>query len=288
MRLNNNSVLQIFEGVGSNKYQHHKKWYSYGSKNPLLVPDRTLPAFQIIGMTTGTLVDVSLKRIETNQTFNLFNALGNPSGLPGLSLVQTSATLWNVVYVPTAQFTQATPVGEYEIYISAGGKNWESERFRIVEDVSNMVLLEWWHNSDFSVQDGVIYYGTNGAFKNSLYVNTILAFPRWETVDTVDDRDAIIFPIHQTWKKAFYIDILTTQAIADCITKIGLHHNKYVIYQGESYRIIYFVPGTPTWEPAGDLCKIECRLELGMSTQLSGDAVNLAEFNDDFGDDFNV
>lgn len=286
MRLNNNSILQMFEG--SNEYQHHKKWYVYGGKNPLYVPDRRLPAFQIIGMTTGSLSNVNLIRIETGEVFGIFNVLGNPNGLPGLSLVETSTGVFNVVYVPTVQFSQTTPVGEYEIVVSAGGSEWYSERFRIVPDTSCMLRLEWWHNSDFGVDSNlghVIYYGTAGEFKNSLYVKTELAFPKWEITDTVDERDGIVFPYHQIWKKVFYIDILTTQAIADCITKIGQHHNKFVQYQGEVYRILYFVP-SPEWEKHGDLVKIECRLELGMVTQLSGDAAVLAEFNDDFGDDF--
>ncbi|MGB0925550.1 MAG: hypothetical protein ACPGTS_02480, partial [Minisyncoccia bacterium] len=82
--MNNNSVLQMFEGT--NQYQHHKKFYTYGGKNPLYVPERRLPAFQIIGLSSGTLSDVTLIRIETNQSTNLFNALANPDGLPGLSV----------------------------------------------------------------------------------------------------------------------------------------------------------------------------------------------------------
>lgn len=281
-RLNNDSILQMFEGT--NAYQHHKKAYTQGLKNPSFESDRRLPPFQIIGI-PDPVDNVELIRIETGVQTNLYNALGNPSGLPGLESVEVESGVYNVVYMPTLQFsTPATPVGEYEFIVSCGPTLYYSERFRIVPDIDCFIKLQWWNNVNLPVSGGVIVY-ENG-FKNHHYIDGFLTKPEYITIDIVEERDGVTFPIYQIWKKVMFLDIRATEAQADVLTKVGLHHNKYVTYQGEEYRILYFVAPSPTWEDQADFCTIECRLELGIVTSITGDSSVLAEFNDDFGHDF--
>ena len=283
---NNLSVLPWYSSI---EQQNARKWWVYGRVYPLFTPAGFLLPFQILlpyrsssSMTecilynaeTNAVVDSSVasKLTDTGFVFKKFESLGYtvaiyPGQLPAFTTMQN---------------------GRYYMRIRINGTYYYSEIFTVVNDIEPYLKIEWWDNSDFIMDAGVIVYET-AEFHNVMYLKADIAKPEYPFEEEGETRDGYFFPTKQISEKRYRFNFLAPEYLLDVMRFIRMADYAIITKNGQTYSMDTFLI-TPEWENNGDVAAVEAvfdtatvakKIGLGFTKALRGD------YNDDFNDDYN-
>jgi len=227
--------------------QHHRREYAWGAKyhNPIQLG--YLFAFQLSRVSTPAGINrLEVIRDEDGQAFNILAA----ASAAGLTVVPGDRND-TIKYLGTVPLPGAWTEGLYYAIMSDGVTTWYSDYFTMVIDISDMVKVEWWHNTPMEYRDGCIDYAY--PYRNYVYFKTHVAKPKYPVVEQADDRAGRKF-VHLTssWKEHRFATHIP-EYLADVMRLIRGHDNVRVYYLGQVFECESFTMEDPQWEEQGDL-----------------------------------
>jgi hypothetical protein len=181
--------------------------------------------------------------------------------------------------------------GNYRLEIVHDGVTYYSEVFTWCNSVTNLIKIEYWHNSRFLHGDGAFTY--DGGYKNLIYVGTDIGKPNYVEEERVVQRDGLKLPIMQIQWKQFGFNVPATEYFIDALRLVKLHDNVEISHKGRVYEVDEFIMETPNWDQKGDIASVDCYFTNGRIAKVTGDSdetVTLfeGEYNGDFNNDFTI
>lgn len=248
--LNNFSILPFYEVTSANPTPKEcEKWWAYGNVWPLVTPG--IPPIQVQG------------------TINNFDMMGyKPNSHDYMTIGATwvqSKVINSQNYDYANEHSANYAPGRYYLSTQIGGKYYVSDVFTVVPNaaLSKYLKLEWWDDSDFITESGIIVYKNAGGtyqYKNTLYLPTDLAKPEYVFEEEGENRDGYFFPIKQISEKRYRFRFLAPEYILDVMRFIRMSDHIQITYRGQVYNADTFLM-TPTWEGNGDLANVECEFD---------------------------
>ena len=229
----------------------------YGQNAPVCSPPQQVPTF-FYNWDVGTITINTISLVRLNPASSTDITAEMTAG--GFAKVKRNTK--DVMYYPaSAALTTSFDPGEYYLLINTSAGNLYSEVFKMCDKVSDKLLVEYWHNEAFDLDDSdspiqIPYDGTG--FKNKLYLETQLGKPQYNYFDQATDREGVSFPLTRGVSKTFQFEFYAAEYFIDALRLIRLHTNVEVTsLEGIKYNAYDFLM-SPEWTERGDIAVIEC------------------------------
>jgi hypothetical protein len=256
---NSSGILQF---LASSEAQLHRQHYAYGAVRPVLSGLSMLPPFQFVVDGEATISGFELLDLSTETATNILTS----AQAVGLTSTYIAA---NGPYT-VLSFPGVAPItgigggaGDYYLRLTTGGATYESEVFRMCEDLSKYAKVTWCHANDIFLSFGrIIYSGALAAFKMFLYVPTTIGKPQYEYENQVENRDGKSFFVRQIRYKRFRFEAILPEHILDGFSLAPLHDFITIEHNGQTYDVDE-IEIEVAWQEQGDLavCTIEFRTD---------------------------
>lgn len=256
----NNSNTNILAWYPDQRYQQHRKSYAQGQVWPLISKQYRLPPFQVYRehLATSPITSLILTHIGTGVTYEIVSYIYT-SGLNIQEFSPAGVTAYDLIVNPglTDMTDISLPEGMYDAVMTDGTNTWYSERFYMKGYVDNLVKINYWHRTPFTIPLGHISYAD--PFYNFIYLPLPCEVnrPKIEEEEEVEDRDGFKFPIYMVSKKVFRIvGLLLPEYLFDALRLVWMHTDVTVEFDGieyvtDSFRIIF-----DDFEKPGHLCPV--------------------------------
>ena len=245
----NNSNTNILAWYPDQRYQQHRKSYAQGQVWPLVALHYTLPPFQVYRehLEATAITSLIITHIQTSTQYNVTLTMINDGGLNIQEFSPSGQTASDlIVYPGLVQMTDVSlPEGQYDAVMTDGTNTWYSERFYMTAYVGNLVKINYWHRTPFTLPEGHISYAD--PYYNFIYLPLPCEVnrPRIEEEEEIEERDGHKFPIYMISKKVFRIvGLLLPEYLFDALRLVWMHTDVTVEFDGieyttDSFRIIY-------------------------------------------------
>ena len=288
---NNLSVLPWYTSI---EQQNARKWWDYNRIYPLFTLARFLLPFQIqlpiteeAQILSWNLYDKSgnlIANLYRNKNYLVQKVIANEySVIIYGGQLPILPSLYNGQYYMRLDIDTDSQ-DEYELY---------SEIFTVVNDISGYLKLEWWDIDDFVMDAGTIVYKYAGEtqFKNVLYLCSDIAKPEYPFEEEGETRDGYFFPIKQISKKRYRFNFLASEYLLDVMRFIRMADYARIEKNGQTYNLDTFLI-TPDWEDNGDVAAVKAEFDTATVAKKIGrgyiQPTGVADFNDDFNNDYNI
>lgn len=255
---NNFSVLPWYSSL---QEQDRYKKYAYSHIFPLRIPASTFIPFQILlpvvknsDISTYTLFiyDSENRRISDNKINTFVRS--------GLFLYTTELSDYAAIVFPARDYLDIVlPYGQYYITISDGYSTWYSDVFTIT-DVSDCIKLQWWDNSDFIMDEGLIAYAND--FKNIAYVSSEIGKPKYQYEEEGDTRDGIFFAEKQLSEKVYNFVFMAPEYLCDATRFMRLADNVIIEQFKQTYKCDNIILEVD-WQEQGNLAAVSVEFKVG-------------------------
>jgi hypothetical protein len=172
----------------------------------------------------------------------------------------------------------STPVGRYYSRMTVGTKNYYSEVYTIVDDVTKYLKIEYWHRYDFLYDNGHIKYFNPVSYKSVIYFDADIGVAKYLFEDKVSERNGVKMKIHQVSIKAFLFECLAPEYLCDALRVIGMHHDVIITDKnGRVYRVDDFIMTPAPLDPDKHLYKVDIEFRTNTIVVQNGDNVSPLE-----------
>ena len=283
---NNLSVLPWYKSLDD---QNARRWWVYGRQYPLYTPAGMLLPFQIMRdhKAGNTISLFRLYTVDGVLVGNFLNAIQEA----GITVVHYDSDGYDVIIFPgVLPVFSSISNGQYYCQLGDGTNTWYSDVFTVVNDIEPYLKLQWWDTEDFIMDAARVVYKTNQwAFKNTLYLPSVLAKPQYIFEEDVIERDGLFFPVKQISEKRYRFAFLAPEYLLDVIRLVRLADYVKITYRGEDYTVdsILF---TPEWEDEGDIATVSAEFDTATIAKKVGVGYVRSwrgDYSDDYNDDFN-
>lgn len=256
----NNSNTNILAWYPDQRYQQHRKSYAQGQVWPLVSLHYTLPPFQVYRehLAATPISSLIITHIDTNAQYDIIGAI-TAAGFNIQEFSPTGETAYDlIINVGQTPMTDISfPEGMYDAVMTDGTNTWYSERFYMKAYVDNLIKINYWHRTPFTVPLGHISYVD--PYYNFIYLPlpTEVNRPKYEEEEEVEDRDGFKFPIYMVSKKVFRIvGLLLPEYLCDAMRLIWMHTDVTVEFDGIEYTTDNFRVIFDDFEKTGHLCPV--------------------------------
>lgn len=280
-----NDNLNPLPWYDSLNYQDRFKRYAYGEIFPLITPNWNLLPFQIPRdhVDSVEFAAFDLYYIDGVKYGSILDQMQEN----GLQIILGEETDW-IVNKMYGSFPILLPEGLFYAVMSDGFSTWYSEVFCVCADTSRYLQIEYWCNDDLQNEDGdtrVIY---DGAYRNRIWVDTVMGKPNYDQTEEVETRDTIQFPEKRISQKQFQFEFIAPEYLCDAIRAIWLSDHVKVYSEGIEYDCRTFTPEVK-WQEDGHYSAITVEFEADTVLKRIGsvtDRMRHHDFNDDFNEDY--
>ena len=282
---NNLSILPFYDSTAD---QNHRRFQSFGQVFPLMSHGTKFIPFQIRrDHLAGT--PITILRVHS-LIDNSYESLLDDAP-PDITINEFESDGYDlIVNVGQDVFGNDATIQPGQFYLSIGdGTNlWYSDVFSVVEDLSQLVKIEYYDSTRFETVDAHIDYSNN--YKNVLYVASDIGKPEYPHEEQAKKRDGKIFIEKQISGKKFKFKFLASEPLCDAIRIIRMHDYINIYSRGEIYNVENIILD-PKWEDQGDIAVVECEFECDSIIKKTGktasiDATAIDEFGLITSDDF--
>lgn len=144
----------------------------------------------------------------------------------------------------------------------AANNVWFSDVFVWKENVSDLLMLEWWDNQDFEMDAGRILYNLpgGGTYKNRLYLASDIAKPEYTFDEEGETRDGYFFPTKMISEKRYRFSFWAPEYLLDALRFVRMADNIRITHKGHEFAPDTFLI-TPEWQAEGDLAAVDAEFE---------------------------
>ena len=280
---NNLSVLPWYSSLDE---QNARKWWVYGRVYPLYCQAGFMPTWQFIIPYDdyGGFLDLALYDANTGAQLLLISQIQFSSYGIYTEHIGDYEVLY---YTGTISILNSQNNGRYYLRLDHDGDYYYSEIYTVVNDIQPYLKLEWWDESDFLMDAGVIAYGNN--FRNVLYLPSDIAKPEYQFEEEGDERDGYFFATKQISYKVYRFSFLSPEYLLDVLRLVRMADYAQVTKNGQQYSLDTFLI-TPEWEAEGDVATVSAEFRAATVAKRIGTGYvrsGKGDFNDDFNNDFN-
>ena len=247
------NVLAMYDGVN---LQNSNKWFVFDRNVYLHEGIDFIPTFQFSipnsdELTLTFFTSVKLVNYSTGAETEILSELN----ANGLEIYREVAVDYDTVIYPSTLPLGLVKAleGEYYLKFTWGGGEKISEVF-CCSDVSKMIKIEWWHNSNFCYPNGHFRY--TAPFKMRTYICSTIGKPSYEYSEKVVERSGTKFPLQQISFKLNKFVATLPEFMADAMRLIRNHDNVEITENGVLYSVDEFIMETPNWLDRGDLGEV--------------------------------
>lgn len=173
-----------------------------------------------------------------------------------LWITDTADTGSGATYLTDDNDIDALPEGQYYLKVYDGARTWFSDVFTAVEDYRRLILLRWWDDETFVLDDG---REIPGAFRQELWLRADIAKPEYRYEEEGETRDGHFYATKQISEKVYKFNFLAPEYLLDVVRLIPLaDHVRIEEYRGGRWQQIDVeqILFTPEWEAEGDLAGV--------------------------------
>lgn len=287
---NNLSVLPFYPSLSD---QNASKWWTYGRIYPLFAPASFLLPFQIVyKFEDGVAPALSSTEIISTKGTTISNLAELNNNIEFIEFEDYYVIAFRAL---TPIISRDIPEGQYYIYLAVnigGGsvKQFYSEIFTVVKDMTPYLKIEWWDNEDLVFDAGRIMYKHNSLrYKQWLYLDSDIAKPEYIFEEEVEDRDGFSFPIKQISEKKYRFSFFASEYLLDVMRFIRMADYVEITYNGKVFRPDSFLI-TPEWEANGDVAVVKAEFQTDTVVKKLGVGYlrpTGGQFNNDYNNDYN-
>ena len=296
-RNNNLSILPFYPNSKRDE-MNHRRPYAYGAVYPLYTPMGSVPPFQILIPHTSKVIESCVlydaAQLESNMAVG--TDITDKLESSGLSKQDFASDGYDViVYSAIVPMNITTKEGQHYMVLTLqdeGTQAYEryiSDIFTVVADVSGMIQVQWYDQSDLIMEAGRIVY--SGDYKNRLWLPTLLGKPEYDFNEEGETRDGYFFAEKMISEKRYKCIFLAPEYLCDVMRFIRLSDVVLVTDNyGNNYICDTFLI-TPKWQDQGDLASVEIEFTCDTVAKKIGcgyQVVMNGDFNDDFNNDFDI
>ena len=251
--INQIGVLKWYDDINC---QIHRIPDFWGADHPTCVGQNKIPMFQVVfDSSISSIKNFNIIRKDTGVSTSILSAVLN-TGLR----TETNTDSKTVIYpgsmaLPTSGFE----LGVYYCEMGDGVNTWYSETFKMCDDLSDKIKIEWCHNSNIALPVGTIYY--DQGYKNELYFETTIGKSGFRYRDVVSERDGKNFKLKQIAYKLHQFEIIAPEWIIDTVWLIRLHDFIKVYDKTIEYDVDEFTNSDPEFTEIGDLASMTISLQ---------------------------
>lgn len=280
-----NNNLNVLPCYSDNSFQDYlKKDYSFGKSFDLLCHSSFLLPFQYKVSYHSDLSVASIHLVNANDMSNV----DITSYMASLFTFKHFTTYSKIIYTAKTPIPYTIKEGRYYLTIASNhGDVIVTEIFTVVNDVSNLLKIEYWDSANLEVGGDQIDY--TFPFRNFLYLDTQLAKPDYSFEEVVEKRDGYSFIESQISSKLYKFLFLAPEFLLDAMRIIRLHDHIRITNLGDIYEASTFLI-TPKWTDRGYLATVDAEFETGTVIKKLGKAIpytEMGDFNNDYSHDFN-
>lgn len=242
--MSNNNNFSPLPFYGDIKYQNHRKTYSQGAIYQLITPQRMMLPFQIVRKKRANkrITNVLLMHINGSKLADITRVMLD-NGLR----IKIFDDYDIIIYNGTLPIVVNMPIGMYYLQMTDGVQTWYSEVFNAVDDVTNLLKLEYWNDGNISYGDGEIDF--THPYRGVFYFSSVLCKPTYEIEEEGEERGGVMFIEKQVSKKIHIFNVLVPEYVCDALRVMQLCDNVVVSYDGRKYSAKNTLI-SPTWESA--------------------------------------
>lgn len=287
---NNLSVLPFYPSLSD---QNASKWWTYGRIYPLFAPASFLLPFQIVyKFEDGVTPALSSTEIISTEGTTISDLAELNNNIEFIEFEDYYVIAFRAL---TPIISRDIPEGQYYINLLVsidGGpaKQFYSEIFTVVKDMTPYLKIEWWDNEDLVFDAGRIMYKHNSLrYKQWLYLDSDVAKPEYIFEEEVEDRDGFSFPIKQISEKKYRFSFFASEYLLDVMRFIRMADYVEITYNGKVFRPDSFLI-TPEWEANGDVAVVKAEFQTDTVVKKLGVGYlrpTGGQFNNDYNDDYN-
>lgn len=146
--------------------------------------------------------------------------------------------------------------GTYTFKMSDGEHTWWSERFIVMNHISDKIKINYWHNEDFTLPLGTMRY-YNG-YKNNYIVQSKIRSPEYIEAEEKVEKNLVNLPIVRSSDKRYRFKFLASEYMLDSIKLIWQHHNITIENEGLTYTVDDFNFNIEEWDEKGFFAYCVC------------------------------
>lgn len=270
MNLNSINILRWYS---STEYQNHRKYFAYGQVIPVICEIDRLPPFQMVR-------SVQLLPITELVLVNFYTGaetdITTEAIAAGLSLYAASG--YDLVIYPdlVPLLITTPPTGLHYLRMTDANDSYYSEVFKICDDVSDLIKIEYWHSEDFLYPGGHIRY--DAPFKSRVYIPADIARPSYQYEDQVEKRDGYNLPIQQIRYKSHKFNFYAAEFFIDGFSVIQLHDFVQITYQRQLYEVDEMLMNDPDWKTPAFFANVEVEFRTDTVVIVNARALLAADF----------
>lgn len=269
--------------------QDFRKFYAYGEKYPLYVPnDYLIPFFLQVnanitqcdvefyrlcndeGVLTSGLGAFSLafsKSFDTDGGVDTFSTRLKANGL----MINASVGNTIIAYIAKEARSLDLPKGVYYMKLKMkkfeGGEIVRYSDIFFVESRANLskkVHITWGDDEDLYYADGLIPYSSvynQKRFRNEVFLDSAIGKPTYSTTEEGEERDGYFFPIKQISEKTFNFKFFAPEYLCDAMRLIRLSDHIHIVDDmGRDYDCDTFEMDV-NWAEQGHYAEVECSFQ---------------------------
>lgn len=224
--------------------QHHRRSYVRGKKYSLPIRRGYVYPFQIPRPASGlAIASFKIVNEETGEVRELAGEMNFQ--------IKRGDRYDMIKYLGTTALSGEWREGLHYATMSDGQHLWTSDSFCMVNDVSRMIKLEWWHDDPIPYRDGCIDYGY--PYRNYCYIDQDIGKPSYFSSNQVIDKNGVEERIRSTTWKEYNFEHIMPEYLADCLSRVGQHHHITIHHLGRQMRAEKFSMPVSDWEEYGAL-----------------------------------
>jgi len=233
--------------------QHKNKSYTLGDF-PIIASSSQIPPFQLITEAGDFIAFMYLVDAETG------SRISDVKAEAGVTAIDEGT--FSIISCDGGTMTSLEVGKTYHIELLCNSNTYVSETF-CVRDTSNMIKVEYYHNTIFELHDDTYFnYGNN--FKHFFYINAEIARPRYEFVNNYTINNGIPQIKRQSSKKVHSIFTLANEPQLDFMRIIQMHD--FITIYDQKYNERYDVDEfliIPEWKERADVAEVVIEFTTG-------------------------
>lgn len=245
--------VSVLNWTTNPRLQYHRRRAAQGRKYKLPIPVGYIYPFQLSRPSSG--LSISSFKVISDETGQAVEVI---SDIMATGLTITPGDGFDMIrYLGTVPLPGVWPEGLYYCRMSDGVTVWYSEYICMVQDVSDLIRIEWRHSSPIAYRDGILDYAY--PLRNYVYLDADIGFPKWPVDQEVELRNGIPFPVRITTWKEYRFNLPIPEYLGDVFRMLRQHDDKKVFHLGREFVCeVLQLEGDPDWGiSVGDVADAE-------------------------------
>ena len=278
----NYNTLPIYDSLDK---QHEFK--RYGSRFPIYTWNNKILPFQYVRDTQAPAGVGTIELFDENHNLvkdltEIMNITVNTATVGGVHVITNKGETFVGYEMPTNK----------RMYLKIqktqfGGDNYiYTEKFECLDQDfidEYALVLEWWNKSNYTTQNGTIYY--TGDYRNVMILDSEIGKSQLKYQETVSQRLGYDFPLSQFFYKEYKTVATMIEEQVDAFGFAKISDYFRATYQGLVYDFNSVV-FTQEWTKSGDYAIIDMEMKVNVAAKKAIATPLHGDYNDDFNDDF--